>query len=575
MLSPRRRTWWTRRRLLVVGVLGWIAWAGADVALAAGDLRAARTSSVAAQGMVKGDTKALSAASDALRSAAGRFESAHAHLSDTELWPLRFVPVVGRQLVAVKTLAVAGSDATATTADALDAAGEDVRAVPRDGLGRIQILRRVVGAATVAQHRMSQIDLGPDHGLIQPVGAARVLIGRQLLRARTALDNAVRGLNASLGLLEGQHRVLLVVANNAEMRAGSGIAGQAGVLSTDNGKLTLESMRPVDDLQLPAGAVPVPQALFARWGNFSLTQDLRELFLAPRFDVTAPLAAQMWAQLQGGSVDAVMLIDPVLLQAVLRVTGPVPAGGQTYDAGTVIPELLHNQYVRNGSENTQRQAALGDLARAVFETLSGGGAPLGRLGDALASSAAGRHVMVWSQDPESERAWTQIGVGGGLSADSVLVALVNRGANKLDYFVPMKGDVEVHPVAGGSAVQVHIHMQNDTPPGEPTYVAGPNPGGVGANEYNGILQVSVPGRAVDVAFDGLGSPEIDGVDGPTWVIATPVLLHPGEAKDITLRFRIPRMPTLRIEPAARKPGIVWRIDGSAAPGDHAHVIALR
>ena len=68
--------------------------------------------------------------------------------------------------------------------------------------------------------------------------------------------------------------------------------------------------------------------------------------LSPRFDASAPLATQMWAAVERGSVDGVIALDPIALQAILAATGPIQVGTLTVNADNVIGELLHGQYLR-------------------------------------------------------------------------------------------------------------------------------------------------------------------------------------------------------------------------------------
>ena len=137
-------------------------------------------------------------------------------------------------------------------------------------------------------------------------------------------------------LLRGPSKYLVLAANNAEMRAGSGTLLSAGILTVQDGKFSLGDMRSTGDLTLPSGAVPVPGALAALWGFVDPTQDLRNLGTSPRFDVTGPLGAQMWKSLTGEQVDGVLALDPVTLQALIAAEGPVTVDGVQLNADNVV-----------------------------------------------------------------------------------------------------------------------------------------------------------------------------------------------------------------------------------------------
>ena len=94
-------------------------------------------------------------------------------------------------------------------------------------------------------------------------------------------------------LLQGPRRYLVLVANNAEMRAGSGMFLSVGVASFADGAFSVGDFRPTPDFNLPAGSVAVPPDLQNLWGFLHPTEEWRNLASTPRFDVSASLAAQM------------------------------------------------------------------------------------------------------------------------------------------------------------------------------------------------------------------------------------------------------------------------------------------
>src|SRR5205085_5157087 len=113
-----------------------------------------------------------------------------------------------------------------------------------------------------------------------------------------------------------------------------------------------------------------------------------------RFDVTAPLAAEMWRAATGETVDGVLAVDADTMRAVLAAQGPIDAGGQTLDGSNVVGFLLRDQYA--GVSNTDPQAGrrdlLGEIARAAIDTLDSrpwkSADLVGQLGDV----GHGRHV---------------------------------------------------------------------------------------------------------------------------------------------------------------------------------------
>lgn len=94
-----------------------------------------------------------------------------------------------------------------------------------------------------------------------------LLLAGELGDARVSLAKARAGARTALALVTGPRRYLVVAANNAEMRAGSGMWLQGGALTTGDGALDLESMRSLHlDVDPPDGAVVPTGDLADRWG---------------------------------------------------------------------------------------------------------------------------------------------------------------------------------------------------------------------------------------------------------------------------------------------------------------------
>ena len=100
------------------------------------------------------------------------------------------------------------------------------------------------------------------------------------------------------------------------------------------------------------------------------------------------------------------------------------------------------------------------------------------------------------------------------------MSVINRGANKLDQFLATTSTVSTRRLADGrTKVSIAIRLDNQTPDGQPAYVAGPNGPDKVANRYDGVVSVNVPGAATDVRLEGGVYATVDGRDGPTRVVA--------------------------------------------------------
>jgi hypothetical protein len=558
-----------RRRLLLVVALAALIWAGfAAFSLfrLATDLRVGRDAAARAREHLGPEQVADLEPLGDLRVAATRLEAADERASGVALLPLRIVPVVGRQLRAVDALAAASATVARAGVDAVERAGVLFDDPAGEGAARVEQVRALSSVVDDLAAALDDIDdLGPTRGLVGPLGDARVELADEIVEAQERIDAAQAGARTALALVTGPRRYLVVAANNAEMRAGSGMWLQGGVLTTANGKLTLEEMVSLHlDADPPDGAVVAGGDLGDRWGFSAPGNEWRSLMSSPSFPDSAALAAQMWEAAGRGPVDGVLAVDAIGLRSIVAATGPVAVEGGELGADGLLDEVLHDQYLRFGdrTDQSERRDALAGLAASAVAALDRGSYPAATLMRTLGEAVSGRHLLAWSADPVEQAGWEAAGMDGSLTADSLLVSILNRGGNKLDWFLDVEAALDVQPAADGWDVALSVQLRNETPAnGEPQYVQGPFPGlDVAAGTYRGILAVNVPGGATDVGFDGVDTLAVDGPDGATHVVGFELDVPRGETRVAVLRFHLPDdVDGLVVEPSARVPAIDWRL----------------
>jgi hypothetical protein len=498
----------------------------------------------------------------ALEAAEAAFTDAHDIADNPVLAPWRAVPLLGDNFGSVEALTAAARDVARIGADAAASSEAVLDTSPATGVDRLAQLDDLEQIAARARRQLERVDLGPDFFLVGPVGDARERFERRLQRLREALADAQAVTRGTRQLLAGPSRYLLIAANNAEMRAGSGMFLSLGVATFADGEVTIGELQPSPFFNLPVGAVTPPPELEANWGWVHPSEEWRNLATSPRFDVTAPLAAEMWRASTGQEVDGVLAVDPVALQALLAAQGPVDIDGRTVDADNVLQFLFVDQYL--GLDTDREQAARRDqlsaVARAAVDTLQTRPWDGPALAEELTRVGQGRHVLAWSDDAVEQAGWVAAGIDGVMQPDSLLVSLLNVGANKLDQFLAVDARLRTSEVPdGGIDVTVTMTVTNQAPTGLPAYVSGDPSTGLLEGLYRGIVAVSSPGAGSRATIEGAGISVVDGVDGPTRANATGYLEIPrGEERTITVRFRLPAgFRDLVVEPSARFPAITW------------------
>ena len=566
---PLRLQGRVRRWVILGAVLLCVVWA----ALAAGRVLAAYHADqkgIATLDQVRGHLSPVELTSGHARqlldSAQQEFSGAHSALSSWLLAPVTIVPVAGRQLRSLQDLSSAAGEVVSVGSTFLSQVHTIVKSPHDAGPERIEALRRLSALSSAAVGRLDRIDTGPSVALVAPLESRRQAFVSQLDGTRRRLVRAAQVSTVAADILEGPQTYLVMAANNAEMRAGSGMFLDVGTATTGGGSVHLGQLVLSAGLVLPPGAVTATGELERNWGWLEPGRDWRNLGLTPRFDVTAPLAAQMWQAETGQHVDGVIALDIAGLQELLRVTGPVTTAGVTVSADNVVTYLEHDEYVGLSDAAIQsagRQSALGSIASAVLNHLQGQSVNLTTLGTAMADATRGRHLLLWSNSAPAEDAWRASGVAGTLTGTSLAVTVISRGGNKLDQY--LSSDVRMRRTASGrdTAVTLTVHLHNHTPNGESQFIAGPYPGlAAPYGQYLGLVSVNLPAAAMDRSMTGVGSLVVDGTDGPTWVVASTVDVPQGGSLDVTVRFHIPgRHYSITVEPSGRVPPMQWQVDG--------------
>jgi len=495
---------------------------------------------------------------DDLEAALAEFETAHDRGSSPLLWPVRPIPVLGRQLDTFASMA----DATAATLEAgiegIERVNDEVPADTEiESEERADVLRAVASIAADLDTEVAAADLGPSDGLVRPLADARRRLEMELDGLHRGL---VRGIGAATGLadvLADDGSYLLLITNNAEMRAGSGMILRVGRLDVADGSIAIEDLQsagaPLD------AAVEADSELLDNWGWLEPAQRFQNAGVTPRFDVVAPIAERIWLARGGAPVDGVLALDVVALRSILEATGSIEVEGREIDADNIEDEIFVQQY----AEGVDQEERLGDIAEGVLDALQDGNWELATLAEQLRVAANGRHLLAWSADPAEEQAWEDAGVAGTLDDDSLLVSALNLGGNKLDQFVTIEAVLAVEDIADGWLVTVDLVLRNDAPDDAPDVVLGPFGGsGFSRGEYVGILTAHVPGDASSVSLDGGDRGVVRASDGASEVVGSLVRLAAGGKRELRLRFVLPDADrSLVVEPSARLPAIQWQTGG--------------
>jgi hypothetical protein len=336
----------------------------------------------------------------------------------------------------------------------------------------------VAAASTVelTHSRLSEIDAS---GLFPEVS-------RPLAEATQSLDDLRHTLNiaaetskilpAMMGA-EGPRNYLILIQNNAEIRATGGLPGALAVLHVEDGRIGLEAQSTGSSLGRFTPAVdvdPVQTQIYSgRLGTF-----ISDVNLTPDFPTAAKSAKSMWETRHGTSVDGVIAVDPVVLAHILEASGPVavtipdPATEtglpKTLTAENVVKTLLSDVY-KDFDSNELQDAYFASASKEVFSALASGKVPGDQLLEALATSAEENRLHVWSDHNAEQDIIEKASIGGSISGPAAggnsFGVFFNDGTGaKMDYYVRRSVQLlEDCKSDGYSEVTVRVTTSNTAP----------------------------------------------------------------------------------------------------------------
>ncbi len=285
----------------------------------------------------------------------------------------------------------------------------------------------------------------------------------------------------------------------------------------------------------------------------------------------------MYRQATGEQIDGIIAIDVPGVIGVLRAIGPVQVRGIAEPVGpdNAARILLHDLYegLPPVSDQSPRREQLGEVTKAVIQRLTDTDQDPVALGKELGDAARGGHVRLWSAAPSEEEVFERTGLGGGpatVAADRTFhLAVQNRTATKLDYYVQPSVRQEVQLTPQGSAiVRTTVVLANTAPVGAPpSYQLGPDgfstqkPG-----DYLGWVLLWSPAGSTQpggVTESGLALSQqvAEVIAGQRRELSFDTVV-PEAVRDGRLELRLvpqPRLVPVNLEVELKAPG--WRVDG--------------
>jgi len=474
-----------------------------------------------------GEQDAAAAAMDESRAA---FERAQSKVGGLWAAPARLVPIVGQHVRAVQVATSEGVSLTGTAAETTRAVSiDDIRiegaAVDLDLLDTLApVLDRAENALVRAEARLSDAQ---SPWLVGPVADRLDQLTTELEHAIPTAETAtlaVRALPQMLGR-DGPVHWLVLTVTPAEARGLGGLVGNFLVVEADQGRVEIVAAGRNEDLNRLLVDVDAtlggPDQYRERWGRYTPEVLFQDITLSPDLPSVAAVAADLYEQATGLSIEGVATSDPYVVEAVLELTGPVQAGEVRLTSDTVVDFLLRDQYDRFAGDDLSRVLALGQLITGTFDAFAAGGLPGPRgLANEIGPLVEQDRLGYWWRDggePAELAEATGLANPFPLAAGGDLLGVFhqNAGQNKIDVYLQRSVEYELLIDDGHADATVTVSFTNTAPvSGLPDAVIGSNDQGLppGTNlalvhlhSALGLVEVTVDGRVQpaerEAAFD--------------------------------------------------------------------------
>lgn len=556
-MSPRRvrrikRRRRIRRLLIVVlaillGLLGLAGWFGISAWQAKQEADAALTTATGIQESIStGDMDALD---EQITELTDHVHGAYAQTSST-IWTLAsHIPYIGVDVTAVRTVVTALENICVQAMPGLQDALRAVNGIQVENStitvdGLADAADGLAKADTAMTGAMRQLN-GIQTPHLDKLADAVEQVQDRLEPMQDMVHNAAVFASVTPAMLDSDgdapRTYLILSQTNSELRPGGGLPGSWGTMTIANGTVSIQEFAP------PPAEFTTPVVTLTAEERALFTDKLarvpQDVNFTPDFPRTGEIAQAMWQQSTQQTVDGVIAIDPVFLQRMLAVSGPVTVGNGVMLDGTNTAQYLLNQVYIDVPEAEQNDY-FGDVAATVFtHIMQHANDPKGFL-NAVASSITDGHLKLWSAHQEEQNQLLTTPIAGAMkttaSTPEVGVYLSDISQAKMDWYLRREVSVEYDQVgiSGGDQYTVRIKLTNMMTAEEaaslPRYIVGPFLDDLTAGQVRTGAFVYAPagGRLVDWTMsDGSGFDGITVHNGLTVGTKT-ITLGPGESYEI-------------------------------------------
>ena len=446
-------------------------------------------------------------------------------LHDTTSSPLwaaaTIIPVVGSD---IQTVRIVSDSAQSLVEDVLMPAMDTI---PADGLkslmsenGAINVsliddlLTTVSDAAPVISENAAKLDETPEPNIDQlkkPIEQVKSLMSTLAPIADSATE-LKDTLPAMLGA-EGKRNYLIIACTSAEMRSSVGFAGSYGLMTVDNGKISLGDFFGFDQNPRLANSAPSATEEDIRLFRWESSVDSRDVTQIIDFQRVGEIESEIWEANGHGRVDGVIALDTVVLQRMLGLTGTTvnTPGGDSLNKDNASDFLLNGVYKKypNGKDQDAVFALVADTAaKGIFGNL--GKVNIANFAKVISTATDQGRIAVYMKNDNEEAMLEDLGFTGTVNGDEKVpetgVYMSACFGGKMYYY--LASDIQVGKAVknadGTTTYDMKVTFKDTLDSAEfatlPNYITNGNQ--AGSLEFLIYLLAPTGGKITDMKTDG-------------------------------------------------------------------------
>ncbi|MFA5776893.1 MAG: DUF4012 domain-containing protein [Parcubacteria group bacterium] len=266
---------------------------------------------------------------------------------------------------------------------------------------------------------------------------------------------------------------MLLLQNNMELRPGGGFLGQYALVKVKNGEVissTFEDANLLDQRITAKVPTPYPLERMMQLKNWKF----RDSNFSPDFPTNVEKAKYFYRLAGGGgNFDGIVAINATVFNDILKLTGPITAGGVEFDGNNgflKLEEIVEKKYLMDPDLDTQnRKVIMKTMTPMVISRLFSLG-NISKIANLAHEELRNKNVQINFTDSSLQSLVASVYWDGKVatdwSGDYLMVVDANMGALKTDYYIKRNINYEIDFNGEKPVATLTMQYRNTAPYGD-------------------------------------------------------------------------------------------------------------